>query len=545
MKINLFAITTILMLICSSIIASAYVKTNGNIEKEFAVDEEIEIRVALFTDEKEDDGFYSPYRRTCYFIYALKDYTWKVDNKIYRFVVDFLTSKSLRKGRLTKENYDVILYPPDTFDEKVFRFGYLSMQPLYMLERKRIENFIKDGGGYFGTCAGAVLTGEMENEADTFVEYLWKNTFLGISAVNARVNQRLTLLYQLVGLPPESLGPMMAYLFYSGWNQSDYDVNYHTGVCLDVPISKDNAIFDDYLEDTRRIRWIGGPDLIVPDYKDGGRKIDILARFPDEEMSENESTQIHYWKYVGGLKGLIKSLFYKGGNTHYFEDLGILLNLNCYSGDWDITHKLVETNFSGKPLMTSDIYPNINEGRIVRCTGHPEHNVWFDGYMEDVEDNYENNQYEGFYRWKDVTPEDETVVDEFTYNHWIIRRAVAWAAKVPDSDLPPVYGTSEICDIDPEEVQSTDFIIKGNAKSDVGITTLDLFYRFSTDEELWTEWILHSTDDNGSDGWSWEFDSLEGPGYYEFYSIRNVFFEGFSETESAPPGPDATAMVTE
>jgi hypothetical protein len=536
------------MLIFCPIIASKSVKTNLNIQSESTSDEEIEVRVALFTDEKEDEGFYSPYRRTHYFIRALRDetlkkgYTWKVENKTYRFVVDFLTSKDLRKGELTKENFDVILYPPDTFDDKVFRFGYLPMQPLYMLERKRIENFIKDGGGYFGTCAGAVLTGEMENEPDTFVEYLWSNLFLGVSAVNANINQRLTLFYQLFGIKPEALGPMMAYLFYSGWNQSDYDVNYHTGVCLDIPVFREHAIFDDYLEDTRRIRWIGGSDLVVSE--DDGRKIDILARFPEQEISDNTSTQIHYWKYAGGLRGLIKGMLYKGGDIHYFEHLGILLKLNCFSGDWDRTHKLVETNFSNKPFMTADIYPNRNAGRIVRSTGHLEHNVWFDGEIEDVFDDYDNNQYEGFYRWKNITHEDETVLDEFSYNHWIIRRSIAWVAKVPDSDLPPVYGTSEVCDIKPEDVQSTNFVINCNCKSDARVTNLDLFYRFSTDEESWTEWLFHSTDNDGSDGWSWEFDSPQGSGHYEFYSIRNVFFEVFSETESAPPGPDSAVYIT-
>ena len=29
-------------------------------------------------------------------------------------------------------------------------------------------------------------------------------------------------------------------------------------------------------------------------------------------------------------------------------------------------------------------------------------------------------------------------VDEFTHTWWILRRMIAWAAKVPDEDMPPI-----------------------------------------------------------------------------------------------------------
>jgi hypothetical protein len=34
-----------------------------------------------------------------------------------------------------------------------------------------------------------------------------------------------------------------------------------------------------------------------------------------------------------------------------------------------------------------------------------------------------------------------------------------------------------------------------------------------------------------------------GPGYYQFYSIRHIKYDDHTEIETAPPGPDAIAYV--
>ena len=503
-------------------------------------DNPIDIRVAIYTDEKEtDEEFYSPYRRTCYFIYALRDYSWKVGDTTYRFVVDLLPTKSLYKGKLTVDNYDVLLYPPDTPDEKIST-SFFRFQPRNIIETTRIKKFINEGGGFFGTCAGSMVAGGMENKPNTLNERVIHNLNLGISAVNVEYEEAMPLLCQLRGLEADAVGPAGAYLWYSGWNQTNYSINYHTGVCLDVPIFIDNPIFDDYLEDSRRIRWIGGPSLIVPENPD--RNITVLARFPEMEISDNESTDIHYWKYTGGLRGLISGMF-RRGELHYFQNLGPFLNAYCFSSDWELLEdKPVKTNFSNKPFMTAEVYPNENHGRIVRCTGHPEHNVWWGGHIEEAEDNDCNNQYEAFYRWKEVKPEEKTVEDEFSYNHWIIRRSVAWASqKVPEDDLPPIYGPSEVRDIYPY-TQNPKFTIIGDTEISDGIVSLELYYRFSDDNSSWNNWTYYNTDSDGSDGWSWEFDAPNGTGHYQFYSIR-CMRDNIWANETAPFGPDAIANV--
>lgn len=502
-------------------------------------DETVDIRVAIFTDEEENEDFYGPYSRTCYFVFAMKNYSWKVNDKTYSFKIDLLPSKELRSGKLTTENYDVLLYPPETAHYKTFTcFTRFKIKKL--IEKKVIAEFVEDGGGVFGTCGGSIILGGLENKPDTYIEKVSKNSMLHISPITTESNLGLPLICELAGFNEERIGSSGAYYWYSGWNASDYDLNYHTNVCLDVQINKNHPIFDDHIENTRRIRWVGGGPLVIPENPD--REIQVIATFPEEEMSENESTQIHYWTYTGGMAGIIKGLLNKKEH-YYYTKFSPLLSMYCFAGDWDKLDKVVETNFANKPFFTTEIYPNENKARIARCNGHPEDNVWWGGYIEDVEDTDYNSQYEAFYKWKDITPEEETEEDEFAFNYCIIRRSVAWASqKVPDNDLPSVYGESQVCDFELER-QSLEFTVKCNVKTESNPIEVDLYYRNSTDNISWSEWILFDSDNDNSNGFNFEFNNPNGTGYYEFYSIRKVILDEEIMMERAPPGADAFAYV--
>ena len=432
-------------MISSTFIASATVKHNDYTENTAARDNDVKkIRVTILTDEKEsDEDFYGPYGRTRYFMWALSNYSWMVGNTSYYFNVTLLPIKKLLRGELTTDNYDVLIYPPDTANEKLFRTGF-SRLPRNILLKKRITNFVQDGGGYFATCGAAAISGELENKPKTFMERLLKNSCLGISGVKISMNTAIPILSQWAGFGPQAVGSL-GYLMYGAWNQTNPNDNYHSGACIDVSISKSNPIFNDYLEDTRRIRWIGLPALVISE--DSDREITVLASFPAEKISDNDTIQISHWKYTGGLRGLVKALFKQEGDIHYWDNLGIFMKTYVLASDWE-PDMPVETNFSNEPFMTAEIYPNENKARIVLCAGHPEDNVWWGGYIEEVEDTKDNNLYEGFYHWKDIIPEENTTEDEFSYNYWIVRRSVAWVSKiVPDNDLPPIYDPLEVIDI--------------------------------------------------------------------------------------------------
>jgi len=498
----------------------------------------IDVNIAIYTDEKEtDDEFYSQYRRTRYFVYALKDYSWQVGKNIYKFNIDILSRMDLITGKLNRFNYDVMIYPPDMVYEKIIQ-GLSKYQFRNIHERIIIKNFIKGGGGFFGTCAGGVIANLDSIEIDGIYGRLYGSLDLDISKINVEIDKAaMPLFCELKGRNPEDIGPLSAYYWYSGWNQTDYSINFQTGVCLDVKIYKNNPIFQGYHGDSRRIRWIGGPPFLIPE---NTNNIYLLASFPNQEISDNESTLIHYWDYTGGFLGLLKGMF-KINNLHYFSQFGPLLKLYCFSGDWNkLENKPVITNFSNKPFMTAEIYPNENKARIIRCTGHPEHNVWWGGYINETDDKKYNNQFDAFYKWENVIPDYETIEDEFSYNYWIIRRCVAWASKkIPDNHLPTTYGPSEVCK--PEHYYNPSIInLMGSSEIVKDKSKLDLFYRYSKDNESWSNWTYYCSDFDVLDGWSWVFNSknVYGTGFYEFYSIRTIDYENYYEKERKPPMRD-------
>jgi|GEM_PF-558340 len=503
-----------------------------------------DIRVAIYTDEKEDENFFGPYGRTRYFVWAL-NYSWQVGDITYCFTTTLLPTKKLLQGTLSKENYDVLIYPPDTYDEYVFSRS-LKFLPKNKIIAQQIKNFVEEGGGYYGSCGGAEITGDMLNTPNTFFERVIKNGMLKISCIDIYFDGSIPLLCQFAGKSPDSIGATPVHLMYSGFNQTDYNINYHSGICLDVPIRTDNPIFDGYMEATRRVRWIGAPNYVIPEHTN--RTIYVLATFPSEDTSKNNSTQNHFWKYTGGIHGILngaRKAILGHGTVHYWDNLGLAMSMYCLAGDWEMQDTLLTTNFSGQPFWVAEIYPNENGARIVRCTGHPEHNVWWGGYIEEANDTKDNNLYEGLYHWKDILPENETTEDEFSFNYWTIRRCIAWAAQIPDDDLPSIYGPSEARDISPYN-QTSSFTIYGNAERSLeGVESLTLYYRFSTNNNTWGDWKTYDIDINGSDGWSWKFTASEadGNGYYQFYSQRCVQYKFEWNNETAPPGPDTIARV--
>ncbi|MDH7517610.1 MAG: hypothetical protein QHH19_04630 [Candidatus Thermoplasmatota archaeon] len=537
MNLKILTIAVMLMVLGGTFLSAAELNNNAGKTATFEIKE---IRVAIFTDDTLDENFYGPYGRTVHFLHALEDYSWKVGSITYCFKTTILRTEDILKGRLTTNNFDVLLYPPDSVNEYSTSYGR-KMLPRNIMRKNRMVNFVKAGGGFFGTCGGGLVAGDLKNKPITLLEKLYKNCCLGISKANVYFQNDLPVFGQL-SIYGYKYAHSGGYITFSGWNLTDYDINYHVGVCLDVPILNDNAIFDDYCKDTCRIRWIGGPPYILPE---NSENIKVLAKFPAEEISDNESTRIHYWKYVGGLRGMAKAMIFGKNEILWGETLNPFMKALIYAEDWKMMDDIVETNFSNKPFMITEIYDNENQARIVRCVGHPEDNVWWGGHIEELDDTKNNNMFDGFHRWRDIIPENETVEDEFSYTFWIVRRSVAWASKkVPDNDLPPIYGSSEVRDFDSYN-QSLEFTIYGNAEESNSVESLDLYYRYSSDNISWGDWTLYGTDIDGSDGWSWKFNATlaNGPGYYQFYSLRHVRYEHEWLNETAPPGSDAIAYV--
>ena len=378
-----------------------------------------------------------------YFPAILDGYKWKCGDVIYEISTSKIFDKDIINGLLTTSRFHVLLAPGGGVGDVEAIVKGFNLRKKTQKWKKNISDFIKDGGGYVGICGGSALitglTTGNKRKTRTFLERLYDKSAIGVSCVTSYYNNlAFPLFYPFQNKYPEQIGAT-AYVFsYAPGETVDGAKIFANGVPIDFKISKDNPIFSDFPMDTERIRWWGGPALIVPKKPD--REVKVLARYPEKELSEDETTKIFAWKYSGGIHGLIFSVF--KGLKFIKANKGSLRNLPLYSyffaGDWKPSNKLIELNFSNKASMTAEIYPNKNNGRIILCTGHPQYMIWWGGKIEEVNNTGFKCIATGFHQWKQIAPLSKEAIDEFTHSWWIVRRMVAWAAKIPDKDMPPI-----------------------------------------------------------------------------------------------------------
>lgn len=398
------------------------------------------IRVAILADEPMGWG-----SGKHFFPVILDRYNWKKEGKSYSFSTKYIFDKDILKGRLNISDFDVLLIPGGGVGDGQSIMKGFTFLPKVRKWKKNISRFIKDGGGCVGICGGAALitgikTGE-NKKPRTFLERQYNKSSLNVSCVSSYYkNFAFPLFYPFQKNHPEKIGAT-AYVFsFSPGETIDNKYIYTGGFPLDFRILKIHPIFSDFKNETDRIRWWGGPGLIVPDKPD--RDVKVLAKYPDNDLSKNKSTKIYAWRYTGGVHGLI--LAFIKSFRFIKKERDSLKNLFLYTyyfaGDWEKTDKLIDLDFSNKASITAEIYPNEKSGRILLCTSHPEYMIWWDGYIEEVNSTNFNCLGKGLHKWKDIRQMSNNFRDELTYNWWMVRRFCAWAAKVPDEDLPPIKG---------------------------------------------------------------------------------------------------------
>ena len=395
------------------------------------------IHVAVLSDEPVGWG-----SGKHYFPMILNQYCWKKNNITYRIKTTYITDKEIIRGSLTSSNYDVFLVPGGGVGDgeavvKGFRF-----LPGVRKWKKGIQKFVQQGGSYVGICGGTALCTQLETYSgkhETLMEKLYHKSAIGISAVKSY--------YKDLALPifcvnqrnnPDKIGAM-GYIFSFAPGETENGMRIHTGgVPIDFVINKNHPIFTDVSEKTVRIRWWGGPGLITPNKLD--RTIDILASYPSNDVSDDEKTAISAWSYIGGLRGLIKGLF--SSFSFIKREKLSLKNLFVYafylSGNWIKSDKIIALDLQNKPSITAEIYPNKKKGRILLCTSHPEYMIWWNGAIQEDQTPGFHNIGKGFRKWDDISNLSSDLCDEFTYTWWIVRRFVAWAAKIPDDHMPPI-----------------------------------------------------------------------------------------------------------
>jgi hypothetical protein len=376
-----------------------------------------------------------------YFPMILDNYTWSINNITYQFKAEYIYDKDIIKGKLNVEKYDVFLVPGGGVgDGECITKGF-ELIPSVRKWKKNIADFIKKGGGYVGICGGTALLTSFKFESDKYhsvFERQYDKSAIGVSCVKSYYKEiAFPLFYPFQRNYPEKIGPI-GYIFSFAPGQTTDNVKIHTGgVPMDFKIDKNNPIFSDVTDDIVKIRWWGGPGLILP--KKSDREVKTLAWYPEKDLSEDDKTSINVWKYSGGPIGLLKGLWRAFKLIKKDKDRLRLLILYAYylAGPWEKTNKKIIMDMSNKPSITSEIYPNKNKGRILLCTSHPEYMIWYNGIIKEIDKKVDGIGY-GFHKWENIDKLSKELIDEFTNTWWIVRRFTAWAAKIPDNQLPPI-----------------------------------------------------------------------------------------------------------
>jgi len=382
-----------------------------------------------------------------FFPVILQGYSWKGKHQEYTIETSYIFDKDIRENKLNSSNYDVLLVPGGGVGDGECVTKGLTLFPRVKIWKKNIQTFIRNGGGYVGICGGAALLTELEtaNSRKTFIEKLYDKSSLQVSTVKSYYKEiAFPLFYPFQRWFPEKSGPL-AYVFsFQPGKTMDNRRILASGVPVTCKIDAEHDFFTGFTHNHICLRWWGGPGLIVPRNTD--REVSILARYPAKDFSTDDKTQIKAWVYTGGILGFIRGLrkaarYIKKQNKNIKQ---LLTYFFYFTGDWKKTDKIVDLDLANRPCITTEIYPNDNKARIFLCTTHPEYMIWKNGDIQEVEDNQFNCIGKGFHRWESIKDFSKDGIKELTHSWWIIRRAVAWAAKIPSEDFPPIHESIDI-----------------------------------------------------------------------------------------------------
>ena len=250
--------------------------------------------------------------------YVLNGYNWTINNKNYRYNANLVSKQDIINGKLTSDNYHLIVMPGGFgYWKGFFLFDGDSICPLNSFRwHYQVKKFLNNGGGYLGVCAGSVIASQCKKEPD--------NIFPQMDFPMLRI----TNLYANHGNDEEA-----EYAFQA--NSS------FAGVPLNVEMEHSgHPVFDpfyfDYASGYRKVSFSGGPGLYRAMKNDPRLgEITVLATYVEEPM-----------------------------------DIGPLHDEN---GD------IIKTDMKGQYSAISTLYNQ--KSRIIIYSFHPEAPIWFDGHI--------------------------------------------------------------------------------------------------------------------------------------------------------------------
>ena len=526
---------------------------------------------------------------------ALNGYIWIVGDKEYKFETHKINVDDILDDILIKEDFNVHIIDGAT-DE-----AYICGVKLCKEDEEckdKLEEFITEkGGGYIGRCLGAWLPAHSdENEPEGIFQYYFckQNAFLRETTdIQAHAKYDWILTSQFFKMrygkwirpipfwrgignrAPEATGNG-AYDMYA----SEVGIHYSTnirGICLDFTnLGVTHPILNGYFGDTLYMRMEGGPS-----YPNPPKYADVLACFPSDCYENEPKHLLNIWecKPIGGLLthlrellslaedssiGIIdiddlpsewQDLFEKGQEKTDIVEMMfyILSKMKCW---YKLENEYIETELPGNPAILAFEYPPDSEdsGRVVLCGPHPASKIWTvdtEIKNEDDENGKARSIGEGLFHWLktdtgEILKSTELVENENLW--WYQRREAAWAAKVPDDSLPPIYGRSQVVEISPYMQITSEFPIKccvaKEPDEEWDEHELKLYYKhYSSSNWSNNEWQYYGS--IYSKPYIFNFDASEamGDGLYRFCSVLKTTKNDVDTVDDFPPGWDAEVYV--
>ena len=374
-----------------------------------------------------------------FFLALLDGFMWEAGGHSYRIQAEYVDDAAVLRGRLTTLDFDVLVVPGGGVGDGHAVMKGFRLLPSVRLWKKRIASYVKQGGGYVGICGGTALMTRLCTERGkprTFMERQYDKSALGVSCVSSYYRTlAFPLVYPFQSRHPEDVGAASYVFSFAPGVTVDGKLVHTGGAPVEFRVDTSHPVFRG-AQAREVIRWWGGPGLLVP--KDPGRKVSVLAWYPEVDISSNPLTRIASWRYAGGLRGLVRSVL--GAFRQVKVERGPLRKVVLYAfylaGPWERTERPVRLDQAGLPAVTAEVFPNEHAGRILLCTAHPEYMPWREGRIVEREPSPDVCIGTGFRRWEGIETFSELEA-EVAATWWMVRRFVAWAGKVPDDALPP------------------------------------------------------------------------------------------------------------
>jgi len=302
-------------------------------------------------------------------------YVWESNNTIYKFNCTELTLEEVMgcgKRPLSNKNFDLLVVGA-SFDS----FYRDAKDPKI---QENIKEFLVNGGGYIGVCAGTVFATQGYKTPNRIYKKFMNQRVLKIADV-----------YINCDLYGEA-----QYEFKLGGN-----IGINQGLLpIEKRVVRNNSIpvFLEYSSDVINITYGGGPGMYVANASDPNLGEITPLLIINEELMQTKP--VHWFR-----KGLLPG--------------------------W-VPFKKVKTDIEGQYGAIATKY---GEGRVVIFTSHPEIQLILNGTIK---------EYIGRSTGYGIKFPFPRAVFSWTgtpmnmsYNWWIHRRTAAWIAGVSDEDLPP------------------------------------------------------------------------------------------------------------